>query len=249
MNSLAMQNNVFKIIRGCCKHILQAYDKMHSSFLSHDKRQRFSQKIDAEIQQQIIEKLSQTYKGHHFVAEEPSEESSQTMIDEEHVWVIDPIDGSHNFSQNLPMFTISICYFLDGEPQIAWVYDPINDEFFSAISQYGATLNQRRIRVSPHKTLSDSLGATEVQHSTVLHPILSKDENLAHRKLGSVALSLCYLAAGRFDWVACESPRIWDYSAALLIAQEAGAVASEESIEGYEILVAANHSIHQALVE
>ncbi len=249
MNSLAMQNNVFKIIRGCCKHVLQAYDKMNSSFLSHEKRKRFSEKIDAEVQQQIIEELSRTYKGHHFVAEEPSEYASQEMLDEEHVWVIDPIDGSHNFARHIPTFVISICYFLDGEPQVAWVYDPINDEFFSAIAGYGATLNQRRTRVSPHTGLVNSLGGTEIQHQPILPQLLPVDLDCSTRKIGSVALSLCYVACGRYDWTICESPRIWDYSAALLIAQEAGAVASEETISDHQVLVVANRQLHTALTE
>ena len=83
---------------------------MSSSFLSAEKRAKFSQKIDAEVQEQIIEKLSQSYKGHKFVAEEPSEIASQDMIKDRDVWIIDPIDGSHNFASYLPSFAISICY-------------------------------------------------------------------------------------------------------------------------------------------
>lgn len=244
MNHLAMQNKVFRDIRGCCQHILQAYDKMSSSFLSAEKRAKFSQKIDAEVQEQIIEKLSQSYKGHKFVAEEPSEIASQNMIEDRDVWIIDPIDGSHNFASYLPSFAISICYVYEGQPQVAWVYDPIHDELFSAIAGYGATLNQRRIRISNTQSIDQSLGGIEFHSNPLLSQFLTQCGDASSRKIGSVALTLCYLAAGRYDWAACQSPRIWDYSAALLIAQEAGAIASDIEFNDQSILLAANPSIH-----
>lgn len=185
------------------------------------------------MQTQLISILSETYKNHTFVAEEPSELSSQEMVDAEHVWVIDPIDGSHNFASKVALFTISVCYYYRGEPQVAWVYDPINDELFSAITGYGATLNQKRIRLAQSDTLT-GLAGTEFRSMEKMSALLTGKPVHSLRQLGSISLTLCYLASGRFDIAFCESPRIWDMAAGMLIAQEAGARLVNEGGQRFE---------------
>ncbi|UTC24137.1 hypothetical protein MMH89_02720 [Candidatus Comchoanobacter bicostacola] len=231
MNYNAMQNKVFKEIRACCQHLLQAYDKLGNSFIAQEKRASFTQRIDQDLQSELISILSQTYKDHVFVAEEPDENASQEMIDAEHVWVIDPIDGSHNFANHIPFFAISICYYYEGIASVAWVYDPIHDELFTAIEGRGATLNQKRIRCSLQSQPSETICGLELRKPSQINDLPSLVAT--QRKMGATALTLCYVASGRFDMAICERPRIWDYAAGALIAKEAGAIITNEKQQPY----------------
>lgn len=219
MNHNALLNTAFKEVRQCCQHLLQGFDRLATPQANKSDKERFTSSIDADIQHKLITALKDKYPKHLFVAEEPSSESTQSLPDHSDVWVIDPIDGSNNYMHNIPTFTISMCYYYFGEKKAALVYDPINDELFTAIEGKGALLNQHRIQGSRLDRIDLALCGIEGKND--FHPNVENHVRTT-RKLGCTSLTLCYLASGRFDLGVCQAPHLWDIAAGMLIAQEAG---------------------------
>jgi len=174
-------------------------------------------------------------------------------------WIIDPVDGTINFLHGIPMFAISIALEESGEITAGLVYAPIPDEMFWAEKGQGAYLNNRRLRVAARRQIGDAVIGTCIPHSgrsdNPSYPIeilAIADECAGIRGMGSAALDLAYVAAGRFDgfWETGLSP--WGIAAGLLLAKEAGAIVSRTDggsdplYEG-EIL-AANEAIHSRML-
>ncbi len=144
-------------------------------------------------------------------------------------WIIDPVDGTTNFAHGLALFCVSIALELDGRLEIGVVYDPVNEELFVAERGQGARLNGAPLGVSTCDTLVDALLVTgfpytvrEERRQQVAVFAAFLEEAQAVRRLGSAALDLCYVAAGRFDGYWEERVHPWDIAAGALIVDEAG---------------------------
>jgi myo-inositol-1(or 4)-monophosphatase len=231
MNHNALINSTFKIMRLCCQHLIQGYDRLNSSAPTKEDKQNFIESIDADIQKILISKLKNLYPKHLFVAEEPSDDTAFELPDHPDVWVIDPIDGSNNYMHHIPTFSISICYYYQGQRTAALVYDPINDELFTATRGGGALRNQRRMYHKSSPALDQVLCGIEGR--TGFHPSVESKVR-STRKLGCTSLTLCYAACGRFDMAVCQSPHLWDAAAGLLIAEESGMVCYNEHFKPYQ---------------
>jgi myo-inositol-1(or 4)-monophosphatase len=178
----------------------------------------------------ITQAIREKFPSHRIVAEEAGVLSGE----DEFCWYIDPLDGTINFAHDLPIFTVSIAYTQHQELQLGVIYEPIRDECYSAINGGGAFLNDRPIRVSNTLTLQDSLLVTGFPYDLWQKP----EEHLKFfghfstcsqgvRRLGSAALDLCYVAAGRLDGYWELSIKTYDIAAGALIAKEAGAVVTK----------------------
>ena len=181
--------------------------------------------IDRRSEEIIIDRIRRKYPHHDILAEESGGKERRS----EYCWIIDPLDGTTNFTHGLPVFCVSIGLEHNGEIVAGVVYDPNHDELFTAEKGKGASLNRKRIRVSTAARLIDSLLVTGFPYSLRADP----DEIIRHfnnflleaqalRRLGSAALDLAYVAAGRFDgfWESNLNP--WDMAAGGLLVQEAG---------------------------
>lgn len=175
-------------------------------------------------------------------------------------WLIDPLDGTTNFAHGLPFFSVSIAVMDDAGVQLGVVYDPERQELYQARRGQGALLNGEPIAVSQTEDLLESLLVTGFPYDIRTNP----DNNLDHynrlavrsrgvRRLGSAALDLAYVAAGRLDgyWELRLNP--WDWAAGVLLVQEAGGRVT--TIDGAEVtitdddtLVASNARIHADLL-
>lgn len=248
MNHNALLNSTFKIVRQCCQHLLQGFDRLNSASPSKEERNNFFSSIDSDIQHVLISKLKEMYPRHLFVAEEPSDDSMRELPDHPDVWVIDPIDGSNNYMHHLPTFSISICYYYKGVRTAALVYDPINDELFTAIRGSGALRNQHRIRSNNNSDLKQALCGVEGRID--FHPDIAKQVR-STRKLGCTSLTLCYAASNRFDIAVCQSPHIWDAAAGILIAEESGLLCYNGDLQPYQdsddMLIVSNSKIKELL--
>lgn len=176
-----------------------------------------------------------------------------------HRWIIDPVDGTTNFAHGLALFCVSIALEVDGRVELGVVYDPMAEELFTAERGVGAWLNGERLHVSTRSTLVDGLLCTGFPYSVRDHPaaqiaVFSAFLQQARgvRRLGSAALDLCYVAAGRFDgfWELQLHP--WDFAAGMLIVMEAGGAVTDYAgapvrIESSEI-VASNATLHPAML-
>jgi myo-inositol-1(or 4)-monophosphatase len=144
-------------------------------------------------------------------------------------WVFDPIDGTTNFAHGIPIFCASLALEIDGVAEIAAVFDPNRRELFTAERGGGAYLNGRRLRVSPAASLVDAVVVTGFPYD--VHGRVDELVGLfgafigqarAVRRLGSAAIDLCYVAAGRMDGFWENDLKPWDISAGALLVSEAG---------------------------
>ena len=175
-------------------------------------------------------------------------------------WIVDPLDGTTNYLHGLPCFCVSVALEVKGEVAVGVVYDPMLDELFHAERGKGAFLNGNRISVSKKDNLDRSFLCTGFPYDVRERPDFYLGyfrefmiRSFALRRLGSAALDLCYLAAGRFDGFWELKLHAWDVAAAGLIVVEAGGVTTDFrggpfSIYSGEIL-ASNGLIHQEMLE
>jgi myo-inositol-1(or 4)-monophosphatase len=184
-----------------------------------------------EVQEMLVNALRAECPDDAFLTEEGPEDEA-LAVDAERLWIIDPICGSLNFATGIPIFGISLALRVHGELRVGVVYDPMRDEMFSAQSGEAATLNNRQINVKsiafgpefweqawvgtdlPHDgpRLQEALKVFELTAYEVQHQVV----------LGSPALALCYVAAGRLQAYWTLDARPWDVAAAGVIVRQAG---------------------------
>jgi myo-inositol-1(or 4)-monophosphatase len=213
---------------------------------------------DIAAEKLIIEHIQSYYPQHGILAEESGETVLMGGKRSEWKWIIDPLDGTTNYAHSYPCFCVSIALERDGQLEIGVVYDPMRDEMFAAERGHGATLNDRKIRVSDVERLSDAMLCTGFPYNVRERPDFARDFTIftmnaqAVRRDGSAALDLAYVACGRFDgfWEDGLSP--WDVAAgALLIIEARGRVSNfkDEPLDIYnEQFLASNGLIHDAMM-
>ena len=210
--------------------------------------------VDKKCEEIIIGIIGREFPDHAILAEESGEHSAEGGFK----WVVDPIDGTTNYTHAFPFFCASIGVIFDGSVKVGVVYDPSRDELFSAEKGNGAFLNNRRIKVSKSEKVRDSLVATgfacdikgKMANIDKFKNMLENAQAL--RRAGSAALDLCYVACGRFDgfWEFQLNP--WDTAAGQLIVSEAGGTITLLNGEPFDIfqkeIVATNGRIHKEML-
>ena len=212
--------------------------------------------IDLLCEQEVIRRIQNAFPGHAFLAEE----SGATEGDADHLWIIDPLDGTVNYAHGYPCYCVSIGYQRKGEVVAGAVYNPCLDELFVAEKGQGATLNGKPIAVSTTTDLKQSLLATGFPYDISESPDNNLDnfkkfitECQAIRRPGSAAMDLCYTAMGRFEgyWEMKLHP--WDYAAGWLMIEEAGGQVTRFGGSSFKMgdrsILASNGHIHQAMVD
>ncbi len=189
-----------------------------------------------------------------------SEETADIVTESEYRWIIDPIDGTVNFANNIPICCVSIGLEHNGNMLMGAVYNPIIKEFFFAEKNMGATLNDKKISVSNKAEVLKSCLVTGFPYTYLDQPNgpLQVFERLIRkgvpvRRLGSAAIDLCWVAAGRFDGFYEHQLNAWDSAAGFLIVEEAGGKVTDLKGESYSPfqpgIVATNGHIHEELIE
>lgn len=222
---------------------------LKSYFKSEIKRQRKSgkelvSKVDREAETEIRDIIQSEFPQHSILGEEMGEKETNSP----YRWIIDPLDGTTNFLTANLFFNTSIAVAKEGEPVVGVVYNPLQDELFWAETGKGAYLNQDQIQVKATSSLEEAIltfchGKSKRSIRRIV-PIYRqmKLQAIDARQLGSAALELCYVAAGRVDAFLDNGIYPWDVAAGALIAQESGAVITdlsgdEWSLESDSILV------------
>jgi myo-inositol-1(or 4)-monophosphatase len=215
--------------------------------------------IDLAIEREFRGMIADRFPGHVVLGEE-FESSGDRDATPLYCWVFDPVDGTTNYAHGLPIFCSSLGLEIDGVITVGAIYDPTRRELFTAERGHGAWLNGRPLRVSSADTLLDSLLVTGFHYGIQRDPeelvslfreFITKAR--AVRRLGSAALDLCYVAAGRFDgyWESKIQP--WDVSAGALIVTEAGGKVS--TVDGQPFrsragsVLATNGRIHDLMLD
>jgi myo-inositol-1(or 4)-monophosphatase len=214
--------------------------------------------IDLRVEREFRARIADRFPDHVVLGEEFSSESDRDAAPE-YCWVFDPVDGTTNYAHGVPIFCSSLALEIRGVPAAAAVYDPSRKELFTAERGAGAWLNGAPLRVSRADALIDSLLCTGFPYS-----VQQKADTLvrvfaeflkvsrAVRRLGSAAIDLCYVAAGRFDGFWEHALHPWDVAAGALIVEEAGGRVT--NLEGRPFssregsVIATNGRIHDAMV-
>jgi myo-inositol-1(or 4)-monophosphatase len=182
--------------------------------------------VDVEVERMFRALVSERFPNHQVLAEELGGEA---QAPEGPCWIFDPIDGTTNFTHGLPIFCASLALEIDGVAQVAAIYDPTRKELFTAERGGGAFLNGRPLRVSSTNRLVDAMLVTGFPYD--VHSRIEEIVGLfgrfvgqarAVRRLGSAAIDLCYIAAGRMDGFWERDLKPWDIAGGALIVAEAG---------------------------
>ncbi|HVN48639.1 MAG TPA: inositol monophosphatase family protein [Bacteroidota bacterium] len=211
--------------------------------------------IDKRSEHMIMERIQQDFPDHDFLGEETGGHN----IKSEYRWIIDPLDGTVNYTHGLPYFCVSIGLEYKGTIQLGVVYDPSANELFTAERGKGAYLNHERLQVTKTNKLIESMLVTGFPYNINENPDHAIEhftnflaEAQAIRRLGSAALDLCYVAAGRFEgfWEVNLHP--WDIAAGVLILLEAGGTWTDfhgllTSVYNPQLL-ASNGTIHKEMM-
>jgi myo-inositol-1(or 4)-monophosphatase len=230
-----MLNIAIRAAHSAGDFIVRKINKLPDLKIEVKARNDFVTEVDREAEVRIIEELLKAYPGHGILAEE----SGVIEGKDEYRWIIDPLDGTTNYLHGFPHYAVSIACEYRGRMEHGVIYDPIKQELFTASRGDGATLNNRRIRVTNLRTVEGALIGTGFpfknpdqldQFLKLFSAFFSSASDM--RRAGSAALDLAYVAAGRLDGYWESGLNSWDVAAGALIVREAGGLVTDYSGDG-----------------
>jgi myo-inositol-1(or 4)-monophosphatase len=218
---------------------------------------------DHAAEKAIIDIISKDFPEHNILSEEAGEVliiGREQGADSEYKWIIDPIDGTINFANGIPICCVSIGLEHNGKMIMGAVYNPNMNEFFLAQKGNGATLNDKKIQVSDKTEVIKSCLVTGFPYTYLNEPngplqIFEKliRQGIPVRRLGSAAIDLCWVAVGRFDGFYEHNLHAWDSAAGFLMVEEAGGKVTDFEGNYYSPyqrhLLATNGKIHEELLK
>ncbi|WP_024539573.1 inositol monophosphatase family protein [Comamonas badia] len=222
-----MLNTAIKAARAAGAIINRAALDVEAVRISQKQINDYVTEVDQASEATIIETLLTAYPGHGILAEESGRQHGAR--DSEHVWIIDPLDGTTNFIHGFPVYCISIALSVRGRIEHGVVYDPTRNDLFTATRGRGAFMNDRRMRVSKRTRLSECLlgtgfpyrpGDDFAGYMQMMAEVMQYTHGL--RRPGAAALDLAYVAAGFTDGFFETGLSIWDVAAGSLLVTEAG---------------------------
>ena len=210
---------------------------------------------DTESEKQIIAYIQARFPEHAVLGEEYGLQPGTS----DYKWIIDPLDGTLNFTHQVPIFCISIALAVKDKIVLGVVLNPVNGELFSAVRGQGAQLNDKPVHVSPAASVSESLLVTgfPLKVVEIFDQVMFRYANCLKvaqgiRRLGSAALDLCFVACGRFEGFWEQNLKPWDTAAGALIANEAGGMVTTFSNQPYTAdrkeILATNGHIHEEML-
>jgi myo-inositol-1(or 4)-monophosphatase len=252
----ALMNVMLKAARKAARTLKRDFGEIEHLQVSLKGPANFVTAADRRAEQILHEELELARPGYGFLGEEGG---MRPGADKTHRWIVDPLDGTMNFLHGIPHFAISIALEREGTIVAGLVYNPANDELFTAERGKGTFLNDQRLRVAARTRLADAVVACALPHPSRGDPELSRMEHAAAqgkvaglRRFGVASLDLAWVAAGRFDayWERGLSP--WDMAAGIILVREAGGFVSD--LEGGDTMLvsgdilAGNESINRDLL-
>jgi myo-inositol-1(or 4)-monophosphatase len=206
---------------------------------------------DKRSEEVIYEELKKARPDYSFMMEESGQVKGN---DPDHVWIIDPLDGTHNFMHGIPHWSISIALEQKGQVVAGLVYDCTKDEMFMAEKGGGAFLRKKRLRVSGRNNLEQSMVnygqpvGDSAKRDLFYKELRAVSDVAMVRRMASAALDMCYVAAGRIDCYYERSVKPWDVAAGVLIVKEAGGFVTSIENEDNPVysgsLIAGNPQVH-----
>ncbi len=252
----ALLNVMLQAARKAGRNLKRDFGEVEHLQVSLKGPANFVTAADRRAEEILYEELAKARPGYGFLGEEGGRREG---ADKTHRWIVDPLDGTSNFLHGIPQFAISIGLEREGTIVAGLIYNPANDELFTAERGKGAFLNDQRLRVAGRQRLVDAIFACGLPHHGKGDLSLFRkefavvqDKVAGLRRFGAAALDLAWVAAGRLDgyWERNISP--WDMAAGLLLVREAGGYVSD--IDGGDAMlekghiVAGNETMHRELM-
>ena len=211
------------IINACNIEILPRFNRVKRNYKTDGS---IVTEADIAMQNRLADALQKAYPEIALLGEEMSSEQQKLLLNSKQaLWCLDPIDGTSNFAAGLPYFSVSLALIEDGEVTLGLVYDPIRNECFSARRGQGASLNNQTLIAENAKLpLNKAIAFIDFKRLTpdLATRLVSEIPYASQRSMGSIALELCWIAAGRGHIYLHAKQQLWDYAAAQLILDEAG---------------------------
>tara|TARA_B100000963_G_scaffold356519_1_gene376766 strand:- start:250 stop:990 length:741 start_codon:yes stop_codon:yes gene_type:complete len=226
MKSISANLNIMiKASEKASKIIIRDFGEIENLQVSKKGPTDFVTNSDIKVEKVIIDELKKARPNYSLISEEKGIETNK---DTNNTWIIDPIDGTINFSHGVPHFAISIALRSNNEIISGLIFDPIKNEMFYAEKDNGAFFNNHRIRVSNKNDINECLFA--IGGKTTSEP------KFLNRKSGCAALDMAYVAAGRYDGYYQKNLKIWDIAAGIILVKEAGGIVNNFNLNDVEIL-------------
>ena len=241
MNSISPNLNIMiKAAEKASKVLIRDFGELEKLQVSKKGPNDFVTNSDFKAEKIIIQELTKARPNFSYICEETGIKSN---LDKEHIWILDPIDGSINFLHGIPHFAISIALQFKDEIVIGLIFDPIKNEMFYAEKNNGAFFNNQRIHVSKKNNIKNCLFATAGN--------INKNININYRKSGSAALDMAYVAAGRYDGFFQNNLNLWDIAAGIILIKEAGGIVNELDLQNLKNIniISSSSVINQKLLE
>jgi len=212
---------------------------------------------DRRAEEMLYADLTKARPGYGFIGEEGGHREG---ADKSHIWIVDPLDGTTNFLHGIPQFAISIGLQREGTMIAGVIYNPANDELYTAERGKGAFLNDQRLRVAGRRQLGDCVIACGLPHIGRGDHALSRLEMTeiqnrvaGLRRFGAASLDLAFIAAGRLDGYWERNLQPWDMAAGQILVREAGGtvsgIAGDDDPLKTGNVIAGNEFIHAELVK
>lgn len=250
-----MEKFIKQITREAGDAILKKFGKIGVKYTKKDATDVVTE-ADLIANNILIRAIKKKHPTHAIISEETGEHQNGA----EYCWIIDPLDGTRNFTTKVPMFGVMVGLARNGKMEMATIYNPCTNELFFAQKGKGAFLNGKKAHCSEHKTWADSYGLVSSdmsgeRNSMTMRKLLlnSKKEKICVSMLGSSAISTLYQADGRRDWRVSVGGGLWDYASPALILRESGCVVTNFKGEPWSIkdreIVSANKYLHSRLLK
>ncbi len=213
---------------------------------------------DEESETAVAQTIRDAFPTHELLGEESLQAGD---IKADHLWIIDPLDGTNNFAHGIEHFAVSIGYYERGEAMVGVIYNPIRDDWFTTVRGEGAFRAGRRVRVSDAESLGRSMigcGFYYDRGAMMRSTLAAIEDCFSHhvhgiRRFGTASLDLCMVGCGQLEGFFEYNLSAWDFAAGALFVREAGGRISDarggELPIGSSSVVASNGRLHEALVE
>ena len=250
-----LRKELVSLGQSTAQFIRKELNKVDASDIETKDRNSLVSYVDKEAERRIVEHLSAITPEYGFITEEDTDDS----VHQDNIWIIDPLDGTTNYLNRIPHFSISIALQSKGDLVLGMVYEVMLDIAYTAIRGFGAWENDKTMKVSQTVKMSEAIVVTgfpykrefEIDHTLgILKYCILNARGI--RRLGSAALDLAYVAAGKLDIYYENTLNIWDLAAGALLVKEAGGQISDYKGEHNYLdeghIVAANPHLHPKIL-
>lgn len=236
------------------EELLKRFKKFHRKQTSLKSKHEILTQADIQAEKIILENIKQDFPDHRIL----SEEAGDNDKDSDYLWIIDPLDGTTNFSIHNPLWAVSISLLYKNQVKLGVIYAPFLEELYFAEKGKGATRNKTKIKVSDNETTKNihafCHGSDQKDiKKAIKYYRYQKLNNLDCRQLGSASLELAYVASGRLESITIPGANSWDVAAGVLLVQEAGGKVTDFNNKKWNLqskdMIASNKKTHSQILQ